>query len=105
MTLPACSKRCCATATRSRSHQRQCAIASISRQMTANFLAAVARQHVFGPDRRGHDPRDARQHLVTGQVTVLVVDLLEVVDVDEQQRQRLLVADGEADLDCSRSTK
>ena len=62
------------------------------------LLAAVARQDVLGADRLRHHAGDGGQHRVTGQVTVGVVDLLEVVDVDEQQRQRLLVPDREADL-------
>ena len=62
------------------------------------LLAAVARQDVLGADRLRHHAGDGGQHRVAGQVTVGVVDLLEVVDVDEQQRQRLLVPDREADL-------
>ena len=54
------------------------------------LLAAVARQHVLGADRRGHHARDAPP--APGRRArwpYVVVDLLEVVDVDEQQRQRL----------------
>ena len=71
---------------------------SISRRDHRELLAAVAREDVLGADRLRHHAGDGGQHGVTGQVTVGVVDLLEVVDVDEQQRQRLLVPDREADL-------
>ena len=56
------------------------------------LLAAVAADDVgrpqVGPDRLG----DAAQDDVAGGVAVRVVDLLEVVDVDERDRQGPVVA-------------
>ena len=42
-----------------------------------------------GPQAAGHGARDLRQHLVTDGVAVVVVDALEVVDVEEGDRDRL----------------
>ncbi len=62
------------------------------------FLAAIAADHVarpqVGPDGLG----DAAQDDVARGVAVGVVDGLEVVDVDEGDRQRALVASGALDL-------
>ena len=52
------------------------------------LLAAEARQHVFGAQQRRHHLRQLGQHEVARRVAVGVVDLLEVIDVDEDQRQR-----------------
>ena len=43
-------------------------------------------------------PRDRLQHAVAGGVAVRVVELLEVVDVDHEDAQRLLVAQASLDL-------
>ncbi len=56
------------------------------------FLAAVARHQIVCAHFAGHGAGDALQTLVAAQVAVGIVVLLEVVDVDHQQRQRLLVA-------------
>ncbi len=63
------------------------------------LLAAVARdQFAFA----GHDleqPAELAQHIVAVLVAVRVVDLLEMVDIEEHQRERLLVAPGPFVLD------
>ncbi len=62
------------------------------------FLAAVAADHVAGAEVRAERLGDAAQDDVAGGVAVGVVDGLEVVDVDEGDRQRPLVAAGTLDL-------
>ena len=62
------------------------------------LLAAVARQHVLGAQGVVEHADDRAQHVVADEVAVRVVELLEVVDVEHEQRQRLGVALGEADL-------
>ena len=62
------------------------------------LLAAVAADHVARPQVRAERLGDAAQHDVAGGVAVGVVDGLEVVDVDERDRQRALVAAGALDL-------
>jgi hypothetical protein len=61
-------------------------------QHQQKLLATPARHHV-APAQLGLDPvREAPQHLVTARVTMFVVDALEVVQVDQRQRQRQLPA-------------
>jgi hypothetical protein len=98
MTLPSCSNLCSSTALRSRSPSLTAPFAVDLAADDRELLAAVAREHVLGPDGLVHHLGDARQHHVTRHVSELIVDLLEVIDVDEQQGQRLLVAQREADL-------
>ena len=52
------------------------------------FLAAIAPEQVLRPQRAAQRVRDHAQAMVAAGVAVEVVDLLEVIDVDEQQRQR-----------------
>ncbi len=52
------------------------------------LVAAVAGGEVVGPRGRAQRVADAAQHLVADQVAVLVVDLLEAVQVDQDERQR-----------------
>ena len=42
--------------------------------------------------------REILQHRITGQVAVRVVDLLEVIDVEHHERQRMAVAARDRDL-------
>ena len=56
------------------------------------FLAAVPADQVAGPQVRRDRLGDAAQDDVAGGVAVGVVDGLEVVDIDERDRQRALVA-------------
>ena len=57
------------------------------------LLAAPAHDHVGLAQRLAQPLRDGDQHRVAGRVPVAVVGLLEVVDVDQQQRlDRLAVA-------------
>ncbi len=52
------------------------------------LLAAPAREQVVALDGRTHELGQAADHLVAGGVAVRVVDALEVIDVDEDQRHR-----------------
>ena len=56
------------------------------------LLAAVARGDVDLARHFLQHARDAPQHLVADRVAVAVVDLLEVVDVAQQQRDLVVVA-------------
>ena len=56
------------------------------------LLAAEPRQHVLRAQQAAHHLRQLREHEVPGRVAVRVVDLLEEVDVQEDQRQRAAVA-------------
>ena len=60
------------------------------------LVAAVAGGDVVGADAAAQRGADAAQHLVAGQVAVLLVDLLEVVEVDQHERGRLGGAAGGA---------
>ena len=51
------------------------------------LVAAVARGDVVGAGPAAQRVADAAQHLVADQVAVLLVDLLEVVEVEEDQRE------------------
>src|SRR5262249_34524430 len=51
--------------------------------VAADTEGTVARAHELGEQRR-----EARQHPVAGQVSMQVVDLLEVVDIEEDERER-----------------
>ena len=57
------------------------------------LVAAVAGGEVVGAGPAAQRVADAAQHLVADEVAVLLVDLLEVVEVDEDQRE---VAAGDA---------
>jgi hypothetical protein len=57
-------------------------------QQDRELLAAVAPGEVLSPHHAAQRGADARQHLVTRRMPVLVVDLLEVVEVEQQQRER-----------------
>ena len=67
-------------------------------QRQRELLAAVAGEHFLFAHARAHAPRQLLEHVVAGEVPVLVVDLLEVVDVEHHQRQRPLVARAARDL-------
>jgi hypothetical protein len=54
------------------------------------LFASVAREHVLGPERGCEAPCHLLEDVIAGQVAVGVVDLLEVIDVDEDERQRRL---------------
>ena len=65
------------------------------RQQQHELFAAVAGCQIRGPANLcGEDPRQRAQTGVAGRVPVLIVELLEMVDVDQQQRQRQAVALG-----------
>ena len=58
------------------------------------FLTAIARRQVsalyVGFERHGHEP----QHLVAGLVAIGVVEILEMIDVDDHQAERLTAGMG-----------
>src|SRR5262249_24268988 len=56
------------------------------------FLAPVARKHLVLAHLAPHAPGQLLEHMVTGQVAMLVVDALEMVDVEHDQRKRTPVA-------------
>jgi len=70
--------------------------------VTANehgeLLAAVARRHVGVADRGAQGGADAAQKVVAGLVAVLVVELLEVVQVQHDERELAAVAVDLGDL-------
>ena len=53
------------------------------------FLATETKEFVVAAEALAHQVGDAQQHLVTEKVTVVVVDLLEVVDVRDGKPARL----------------
>ena len=63
-----------------------------ARQQDHELFAAVARRHVAVADLGLDATRELSQQFVAGEVTVLVVDLLEVIDVDHEARERAVVA-------------
>src|SRR5437016_14512059 len=62
------------------------------RQDDAELLAAVAGEALVPADAYAEKRCELAQDEVPGQVTVCVVDLLEMVDVEQDQRQRAAVA-------------
>ena len=67
------------------------------RQDHAELVAAEAPDDVGLAQPRAQQRRDGAEQFVAGRVPVAVVDVLEVVDVDRQQRRRMAVALGVAD--------
>ena len=64
------------------------------RQDDGEFLATVARRRVAAFDRVGERLGDEAQHLIADLVTVSVVEALEMIDVGDEQAQRLVVVRG-----------
>ena len=62
------------------------------------FIAAEARDHVAGADVGLHRAGDRQEVPVAGVVTVAVVDILQRVAVDDEQRERTAAALGTLDL-------
>ena len=58
-------------------------------QQDREFVATEARAGIAGADLGLGTPRHFLERLVAGQVAEAIVDLLEVVDVDHEARQRL----------------
>ena len=56
------------------------------------LFAADASEDVLLPETRLDHESELAEHAVAGDVPVAVVDLLEVIDVEEQERQRAVVA-------------
>ena len=69
-----------------------------ARQDHRELLAAVAAHAVAAPDALLQLRRHQLQHLVSAGVAVAVVKLLEVVDVDDQQRERATAAPAALEL-------
>jgi uncharacterized protein (DUF1778 family) len=69
-----------------------------ARREDHELLAAVARAQVAAAHRAVQDLRDPQQDLVAGRVAEPVVQALEVVDVDHEDRERLLRALDAPDL-------
>ena len=59
-------------------------------QQDRELLPAVAAGEVPAPQRAAEHRADVRQDLITHRVPALVIDLLEVVQVDQEQRDRRL---------------
>ena len=70
------------------------------RQNHHEFLTAVARHDLSDAPRRGalHQRTHPPQHLIAGRVAVVVVVLLEVIHVDEYDREPGAAAPGATDL-------
>ncbi len=62
------------------------------------LVAADAREHVGLANERGDALRDLDEQRVADGVTVVVVDVLEIVEIDECQRKALAVALGSQDV-------
>ena len=58
------------------------------RQQAAELLAADAEQEIGRPDAGIHQTDEAGQHVVAAGVSEAVVQRLEMVEIEEQQRQR-----------------
>ena len=56
------------------------------------FVAAEPRHEILGPQHRAQAVGDRAQQLVAAGMAQRVVDLLELVEIDEQQRRKLLGA-------------
>jgi|GEM_PF-5229164 hypothetical protein len=56
------------------------------------FLAAPAEQRVRGAQRRMRDKRQLAQYGIAGLMSVEIVDALEMIDVEQDQRDGLPVA-------------
>ncbi len=56
------------------------------------LVAAEPRHEILGPQHLAQASGDRAQQLVAAGVTECVVDLLELVEIDEQQRRQLLGA-------------
>ena len=63
-------------------------------QQHDELVAADARDGIDGPHRAAHACRGGSQHGVSGRVPMGVVDLLEAIEVDEQQRAAAAAARG-----------
>ncbi len=57
-------------------------------QQHREFVAAEAREHAVARQRLADAVAEGAQHHVAGMVAEAVVDLLEIVEIDEQQRER-----------------
>ena len=66
------------------------------RQEDGELVAAEPRHGVGLAQRRAQPRRDALQDAVAGMVAERVVDLLEAVQVEQQQRERAVLAVGDA---------
>jgi hypothetical protein len=58
-------------------------------QQQRELLSADAEQHIHPASTPADDPNERLQHVVSGGVTKPVVDGLETIDVEDQQRRRL----------------
>ena len=74
------------TAARMRSATAVACTASVPGQQAAEFLAAVARQQRMFRRARQQRLHDPAQDFVAGRVSMLVVQFLEMVDIEEHQR-------------------
>jgi len=68
------------------------------RQDDRELLAPRPREQLVAADARRHEGRELLEHTVAREVSVAVVDRLEVVDVEHDQRERALVAPRAAEL-------
>ena len=69
-----------------------------ARQQDREFFSAVSRREILRPEGRRQCLGHARQHGVSDQVALLVVDPLEVIQIDHQQRHRLVRPGGAIEL-------
>ena len=71
-------------------------------QQHHEFFTAVAAQHIGRTQALAQHADDVAQHVVAGQMAVVVIDALEVVDVHHQQRQGRVLAAGAGQLGLQR---
>lgn len=73
-------------------------LVSRARQDGEELLAAEAEEHIPFPERAPRPLRDGDEHTVADEVPVHVVDLLEVIEVEEEEPERLPRANGAVEL-------
>ena len=80
-------KRAASTACRRAFQGADCLVGARARQHDGHLLAAVAGDEIALSGRLAEDPRRAPQHFVAGLVPVGVVEVLEMINVAENQRE------------------
>jgi hypothetical protein len=75
------------------------------RQDHRELVAAIATDDIVGATALRDLGRDQAQNAVTDEVTELVVEMLEIVDVDQKQRERAVVLVGLLDQSTDRSVE
>src|SRR5690606_17806077 len=78
-------------------HDRSTECVNVPQQKNER-LASVASEHVLAPEFFTHGVRDMSQHSIANDVTMRVVYLLEVIDVQDHYGKQRIPANGESNL-------